>query len=279
MIRYVAKLLLCLVLAGPLGCASAGAWRYPQSRATPGEVVSETRVAVLPFQDRRTGGNSNRMLLYIIPLVPVGPIHYNRIEGGSGFLYHSSYNVRPADDLAKALVSDLKRARVFREVFFTNRENEPGIDYVLQGYVSEMKYKGGVISYGLSFYGPLLWLLGLPAGYTTNTLRVGLDLHAQDSGDVVWSSIGKRGEREVTSGLYYNWGTEFDGYPEIAREINQQWIAGLTQYFSQPRDSLWKRAPVPIAPVARMDRPGRIAPDAPAAGVRRGLPAAISGSP
>jgi hypothetical protein len=229
-----------LVLLLALGCASAGAWKYePVSRSLGPQPLVSSRVAVSPFEDRRPEGNSNKILLYLIPINPIGPFEYNQIEGGSGFLTHASYQVRPPEDLAKAIVSELVSANLFGEVFYTERRQEPGVDYFLQGYVDEFRYEGKIISYGLSAYGPLLWFLGLPSGHTKNSLSVSLDLRRAADGEVVWRSQPIRAERTMTSGLYYNWGREFDGYPIMMQDAARTWIDGLASFV---------RAKPPVSP-------------------------------
>jgi hypothetical protein len=193
------------------------------------------RAAVLPFEDRRPEGNSNKVLLYLIPLVPFGSLEYNQIEGGGAFLTHAAYQVRPREDLAKALVADLEAAELFTEVFYTERQAEPGVDYFLKGYVDEFLYKGKIISYGLSVYGPALWFLGLPAGHTTNSLSVSLELVRASDNEVLWRSETVRDERSVTMGLYYNWGKEFDAYPRMMQEAVTSWISEVSALLrSQP---------------------------------------------
>jgi hypothetical protein len=195
--------------------------------------LSSSRVAVLPFDDRRPEGNSNKVLLYLIPINPIGPFDYNQIEGGSAFHTHSSYQIRPPEDLAKAVVSEVNAAKLFSEVFYTERKQEPQVDYFLQGSVDEFRYEGKLISYGLSVYGPLLWFLGLPAGHTKNSLEVSLELRRAEDGEVLWRSEPARAERTITTGLYYNWGKEFDGYPLMMQEATRDWIEELGSFIRE----------------------------------------------
>jgi hypothetical protein len=190
------------------------------------------RVAVLPFEDLRGTDNSSSTFIYLIPGVPIGPMSYDQLESGSAYLTHASYQIRPSEDLAKAVVGELKKANLFKEVFYTEREREPDIDYILRGRVVDMRYSGGIISYGLSVYGPNLWLIGLPAGYTTNYLEVSLELQTVD-GRIVWRSDPFKEEWKKTMGLYYNWGDEFDGYPLMMEKATQQWVSGLQSALRQ----------------------------------------------
>ena len=91
-----------------------------------------------------------------------------------------------------------------------------------------MSYSGGVISYGLSVYGPALSLVGFPGGFATNRLSVRLELLSTD-GDVVWRSSSFEGETSKALGLYYNFSAEFDGYPQLMHDAVKQWIAELVR--------------------------------------------------
>ena len=134
---------LILLLLMTFGCASAGAWKYqPISKPFASEVVSDSRVAVLPFDDRRPEGNSNMSIIQLIPIVPFGPIDYNEIEGASGFLTHASYQVRPPEDLAKALVSELEAANLFSESYYTERRQEPEVENFFAGLCGRVSLSG-----------------------------------------------------------------------------------------------------------------------------------------
>jgi len=231
---YKAILLCCAVIFLG-GCESAGSWRYDtksnsmhEGRVAPANVA----LAVLPFEDMRSNDNTNATLLYMIPLMPYGYSEYNRIEGGNGFLTHGSYQIRPREDLANSLVDELKHNNVARDIFFTQRATEPNVDYYLQGYVQEFRYNGKIFSYGLSVYGPLLWFIGLPAGSANNTLSVDLEMKDARTGEVVWRGRSFSSNRSLISGLYYNWGKEFDAYPEMMAEAISIWIADLNNFLA-----------------------------------------------
>ena len=197
----------------------------PRSRSRPIEL------RYCPSKTDGPRGNFNGFLLYLIPINPIGPFNYNQIESASLFFSHISYQVRPKEDLAKALVSELNSANLFIEVFYTERPHEPGVDYVLQGYVDEFRYEGKVISYGLSAYGPLLWFFGLPGGHTRNSLSVGLELRGAADGTVVWRSQPTVAERTMwLNPIYYNRDKEFDGYPIMMQDAASTWIDGLSSF-------------------------------------------------
>jgi len=174
------------------------------------------KVAVLPLVDKRNSKNSNAAILILIPLMPFGPLNYDRPDTANGYTTHASYTFKPTEDIAKATVVELKQNQIFEEVFFSQRENEPGIDMIMSGEIRDTKYTGKIISYGLSIEGGLPWILGLPCSYVTNSIDFSLQLKRISDGVVVWRHDVK-GEWDKTTGLYYNWGTEFDGYPLMVK--------------------------------------------------------------
>jgi hypothetical protein len=200
------------------GCASRAAFIYKH-----GEIVNTNnkkapvKVAVLPFEDMRGDNNMNSVLLYLIPLMPFGTIEYDRPEAASGFLTHAAYNFRPSEDIAKALVEEMKQNNLFDEVFFTQREKEPGVDMVVTGKIREIKYSGKLYSYGFSVYGPNLWFFGFPSGSATNAVNFTIELKRLSDGAIVWRH-NVIGEWSETMGLYYNWGTEFNGFSTVIRD-------------------------------------------------------------
>jgi len=215
------------------GCASRGAFVYE-----PGSIVNVNnrklplKVAVLPLVDKRQHENSNAVMLYLIPLMPFGPLSYDRPDTANGYTTHASYNFRPTEDLAKAVVEELNHNQIFEEVFFTQREKEPGIDMIMSGEIRDTKYSGKLITYGLSAYGPALWFVGLPSSYVTNSIDFSLQLKRISDGIVVWRHDVK-GEWDKTAGLYYNWGTEFDGYPLLVKDGLVEGMKKLTKEISE----------------------------------------------
>lgn len=216
------KLLILIVFLSlaSSGCATRAAFIY-----SPGEKIAEQlkpvtlplRIAVPPFLDMRSQDNISYRPLHLIPLVPYANIHYDRPDAANRFISHAAYNFRPSEDFAKALVAEVKQNRFFEEVFFTQREVEPGADLVLTGKIKNTQYNAKTISYGLSVYAPFAWLIGLPVGTAHNSLSLVLEMTRPSDGAVVWF-YELNGESGKTIGLYYNWASDFDGYPMMLRE-------------------------------------------------------------
>jgi hypothetical protein len=63
------------------------------------------------------------------------------------------------------------------------------------------KYDAKIITYGLSAYGPVLWLFGLPASVTSNELTLTLKLAKTPSTAPIWTHT-IRAEASATSWIY-----------------------------------------------------------------------------
>jgi hypothetical protein len=197
------------LLAG--ACSTQRAFTYPLS---PIAVVNadppDVRIAVLPANDLR--GSSNNWatyLMYMIPLMPFGWVNYERPEAASMFNTIREFDANLTEDIPKAIAQHLQRAGYARDVFFDYGANAPSADYTLETDLRETRYEGKIYSYGLSVFGPLLWLIGLPAGSSHVTLT--LDLRLKDAaGQDVWTQVLHAREGRV-QGLYYGWGRDMEG--------------------------------------------------------------------
>jgi hypothetical protein len=182
-----------------LGCATARDWKYTPEPRQAIEATAKASVAVLPFEDLRENVNRNRVMLYLIPLMPFGWADYETPEGQEQHITSSLWQFKPSDDLARAVAQEVENARIFQETFVSNRASEG--DYVLLGEIVSTRYQGKILSYGLSAYGPALWILGLPAGTHSNELELRLRLAKSPSDPPIWTHTIK-GSTSHTSWLY-----------------------------------------------------------------------------
>jgi hypothetical protein len=132
-------------------------------------------------------------------------------------------NYKPTEDYAKALATELQNARIFKESYFDFRRGDAEI--IVAGKIMGTKYTGRMISYGLSAYGPLLWLFGLPAGTVSNDLSI--ELHCVDA----------QSNRELFSKTYtappysatvwlYSMPNDFN-YPSMLKEVYEKFLDDL----------------------------------------------------
>jgi len=145
----------------------------------------------------------------MIPLMPCGWMTYQRPESSTMFYSIASFEMNAKEDLAKAIADHWQAAGVAKTVFFDYGGLKDTADYVLSTRLNQLKYKGYLISYGLSVEGPLLWFFGFPGGHSRVDLDLALDLQDK-AGKSVWQ---KRISEEwsVTQGLYYNMGRDMEG--------------------------------------------------------------------
>jgi hypothetical protein len=154
-------------------------------------------VAVLPAVDERETENSNRQGVAVIPLVPWGPTSYARPERTDDHVTSRHWEFEPAEDLPRAVAAELRASGLFREVFFTPSAFEG--ELVLRTTLRSTQQDGKVLTYGLSIYGPALWVIGFPAGTVNNVLQLDFALEER-GGRRLWSA---RCEREWDDGFFW----------------------------------------------------------------------------
>jgi hypothetical protein len=185
---------------------------------------SDKTAVVLPFEDDREDINSNDFLLYAIPLVPFGWQDLNVPEGAQMHLTSGLWiNYKPTEDFAKALAEELENARLFNETHFDFGRGTA--DVVIHGKILNTYYQSKILSYGLSVYGPMLWLLGLPAGTFTNQLSVELSCSDPRNSQVIFSKkYDIPPEGKVV--WIYTLPSDFN-YAEMLKQVNQQFVGDL----------------------------------------------------
>lgn len=182
--KRAAAVLVVLLVVG-VGCSNMKSWSYaPEPRLSTAPTVGKSCV-VLPFEDGRENTNRNRLMLYMVPILPFGWADCQTPEGIPMHFSSGMWQFRPVDDLARAVAQEVENRRIFRETFVGNRASEG--DLVLTGRIQSTRYKARMYSYFLSVYGPLLWMVGLPAGSYSNELTIDLRLAKTPSDPPLWT--------------------------------------------------------------------------------------------
>ena len=163
------------------GCGTTNKFVYPYKSSNLIEVASQPKydlkVAVLPFTEERGNRNiSSSMWLYLIPVLSIGKLSYERPEAATMFLTIHDFEFDVSEDLAKAAVTSLKKSNLFQNVYFSYGGDIDNADFILTGDIVSTYYEGKVFSYGTSVFCPYLWLVGLPCGDSTNHLQINLTL-------------------------------------------------------------------------------------------------------
>ena len=229
--RIVATLLLPVFLL--TGCGTTAKFVYP-SKGT--DLVSfdqgpayDKKVAVVPFEEMRGDKNSSgTYFLYMIPLMPFGWGRYERPDAARMFNTVAEFQFNPSEDLAKAAAYSLRKSNLFKDAFFTYGGDKENADLLLEGEIISTEYRGSIWSYGLSFYGPLLWFFGFPAGRSHNELGLSLKMKKISDGSLVWKKSYTKNSK-VLQGLYYNSGHDVKGYSYLMQEVMNEAINDMNR--------------------------------------------------
>lgn len=217
--------LIVLAVALTTGCSSQKAWVYHPNSYPPAAMDTGKKIVVLPFDDARPNENHNLYGLYLIPLMPFG---WQTLNAPEGIQIHTTsgmwLNYKPTEDFPKALAEDLRGTGLFSDAFFDyRRENS---DYAVEGKILSTKYIGRLITYGLSVYGPDLWLIGFPAAWTENDLSLDLRLVDSKTGKALFSQTYTADPRKTLSWIYAI--RDDFNYAEMLGEVNKQFCQGIS---------------------------------------------------
>ena len=224
------KYLLVFVCLSLASCSSTKGWvykenNYDKSSYSNNSSLSNKTIAVLPFSDKRSNENVNASLLYLIPLFPFG---YQNLSSPETVPIHANsglwVNFDPKKDFAEALSEELNSLKVFKEAYFSNSIGNS--DYYISGSVVSTDYNSKLFSYGLSVYGPALWLIGLPATHISNDLEIKLSLMDSKSQKVLFTKRYKANHYSKV-GWIYSLPNDFY-YPEMLRTLYGYFIEDLS---------------------------------------------------
>lgn len=181
-----------------------GKWTYPSGRypTAASEHPSEASVAVERFVDLRSETNRSYIAWAYVPLSPGGWTHFDRAEATEEEEFMPKYGMDPGQDLARSIVTELRRENVVGRAKYLPDGAEAGCTHVLRGklrsfYAHEQRW-----SYLVSVNAVILWGLGLPVGRSKNAFRVDLELVDLRDGRIVWTGSVFDADDHV-EGLYY----------------------------------------------------------------------------
>jgi hypothetical protein len=218
------RVAVCLLLgAFASSCARQQVWEYHANAYAPA-TASAGKAVVLPYRDARQADNWDLIGLYLIPILPYGWTTQQVPENATEHLTSSRWrNYKPVDDYPKALVEDLRSAKLFSDASFDSGQADA--DYVIQGTIYSTEYTGKLYSYGLGGFGPLLWPFGVPAASASNSLSVELTCIDHKSGRQILTKRYTPPPYSASSSLYSR-ASDFD-FPELLASVNKEFVDDL----------------------------------------------------
>ena len=200
-------------------------------------------VAVMPFMDQRgmgiidpgqapahDVGDHGSFFLGFIPLMPFGYVEKTQPENSEDFVSLGRFHFDVQNDLAAASIASLKSSGLFSNVTKANNAAQAAnADYIWRGSVTSTFYRGRMFTYGLTYFvSPLLWVVGIPSGSSTNELGVKFELVDRASGDVVWS-FGYLASDYLNHWIYARVGKDTSIYPRLMKEAMNSALYKLSQ--------------------------------------------------
>jgi hypothetical protein len=215
---FLVLIIMCLASA----CASQQTWIYDANSYNYPVRTIDKEVVILPLDDARENNNSNKIGLGFIPLFPYGWMNFSGPEGSSRHVFTGPWiNYNPKEDFSKALAEEITATNLFREAYFDFKEGDG--DIVIKGKILNTDYSGKLYTYMLSVYGSWLWLIGFPAGSTSNDLSVELRCEEAESNKLIFSKT-YNAETYKKMGWIYSMPSDFK-YPALLKEIYSDFIA------------------------------------------------------
>jgi hypothetical protein len=230
--KYLTHSILLLgIVAVCSGCGTTAKFVYPSDPTKLAHLSEKPRydkeVAVLPFEELRSDQNSSgTILLYLIPLMPCGWCEYQRPDAARMFMSVNEFQFNPSEDLAKAAATSLRQSGLFKDAYFTYGGEKANADLLFSGQIQSTTYKGVIYSYCLSVEGPLLWLIGLPAGSSEDDLALKFELRDAKTNEKLWEHT-YAGDKKIIQGLYYRLGYDVMGYSELMEEMMNEALVDM----------------------------------------------------
>jgi hypothetical protein len=200
--------------------------------AEPGSATKS--VAVMPFMDQRgakyfdpsqaglasarPSGDHGSFFLALIPFMPFGYVEKEQPELSEDFVSLERFHFDVQNDLAAAAFASLKSSNLFSEVKRAKTAAQAAdADYIWRGSVTSTFYRGRIFTYGISVFSPILWVVGIPDGSSTNELGVKFELVDRASGNVVWE-YNYLNSDYLNHWLYARVGKDASLYPQLMKQ-------------------------------------------------------------
>ena len=191
------------------------------------------RIAVLPFQDKRTTFDKGSFKLAYLPLVPSSA---RRVQRKQTEADRSAADYYYPGLIAHSLQSDLKKNNV-AEVHYAPQVLDH-YDLVFDGDLNNLILSARNNTYGLSYAGRLLAMIGLPPAYisvsTNASYRASLasgEILFEEAYDGSWGWIGGSGSEEEFLEEVHAFGSPQNIHGTVTgfREMNEQFLNAVSE--------------------------------------------------
>jgi len=232
---------------GTAGCSTQAKWTYPLDShdlfVSQAPAVNLT-VAVLPFREDRPLKNvSATRYMWLIPVVPLGWVTYERPEAARVLNSIEKYEFQLDDDLGKAAARSFQQSKLFHRVYFTLGGETREADLILRGTARHTTYDGKIWSYGLSVFVYPLWWIGVPFGSSTNKLA--LELRLEDENENSLWTYDYSGDDWLIQGYYYNYGDDVTNMAGLMEQAMNAAVNDLAPKLSGIARSVRSESPAP----------------------------------
>ena len=231
-------------------CTNIATFDYtaaPGTMARFREAGSATKsIAVMPFMDQRgtkyfdpaqaslaanrPAGDHGSLFLGFIPFMPFGYVEKEQPELSEDFVSLERFHFDVQNDLAAAAFASLKSSNLFKDVKRANNAAQAAdADYIWRGSVTSTFYRGRIFSYCITyFFSPILWVVGVPSGSSTNELGVKFELVERASGNVVWEYKYLNSDY-LNHWIYARVGKDVSLYPQLMKQAMNAALYDLSQ--------------------------------------------------
>jgi hypothetical protein len=225
------------ILLSLCGCGTPATFKYPPKGAEPVVFtrypVFDRKVTVTPFTDKRgTKNQMSTLWLYLIPLWPYGPVTYERPEKAHWYVSVDSFHFTPQIELAEAAADSLKKSNLFESVKYAPAPPKNANSLIFGGEIYSTQYHGRLASYGLSWLGPWLWMVGLPSADIRNRLTIKFYLKHPASKKLLWNFIFDDEDSHAV-GLFYSYGEDVQAYSGLMQKAMNDAIRDLAASLRQ----------------------------------------------
>lgn len=226
-------------------CAGCGATLDSSRYAyIPGQRVSNdiqplpASVAITYLEDARKKERNENVELIYLPFMPYARSHYGQPEAEDKFAIK---DLQPSRDFAHALMQEMKQNNLFKDIWLVKPGESRKADFIVTGRINKASVDTAITSYGMSLFGIVPWVFGLPEGRIYNNLDVHYEMRRACDNTLVWKCHVK-GEWNRIFGFYYNYSNDepYTGMNILLSNGLNSGLSALAEDIRRKPQDYWK---------------------------------------